>query len=1043
MKLGSVVRRLIPPGARTAPGARQALTNAREALAISTISASGAFDRPWYELQRGRTFSTDLGAVVDYVRHGRRRGLSPTPLFEPEWFDRHRWNSRSLDPFAVYLRRRAGKGRPHPLFDASQHLRAHPEATTHRGGPLGHFIATATADTPLPIPAGMAYGQVTYGQLRAVAESAVRTWQQQDALRRAPRRVDALPEQQQQRLQDEVDAVTLPAADLEHPLVSIVMPTWNRAAALRRAIVSVQAQTYDGWELIVVDDGSTDDTSYVLQGLSTFDARIRVVAGEHSGVSRARNTGIAAARGSHIAFLDSDNTWEPDFLRVTLSAMQHRSLDAAYTAMELHDGARTTFRAFDGGREHLLVGNHIDLNVLVVRADRVREVGGFAEDLRRTVDYDLVLKLSEVCDLTYLPYVGAVYTEDRDDASRISVREPLTWDYVVRSRHLVDWAAARDRERVPGRVSAVIAVHDQPGDAVRAVEGLLQWDGDLEVIVLDNGSRRSGSTVLASLAAADPRVHWHRVPAHLGFALGTNVGLGHTTGELVLISDPHVLLRAGLDELRAALDDATAVVAPLVIGMGGTVVSAGVTAVEGVDLPMPVLRDHPREDLTLHGVLDVVSPDERILLARAADVAAIGGLQPLLLNDWHVVDLTLRLREHRGADAGGARVVTGVQAWVVGRPEQATHPHDVSVVREAWRRADPAPDTSAWARAGLRLAHVSAAQRGPGVLLPMPVTVRDAASARERAADGGPLRWALQIAAPSGPRGEQWGDWHFAQSLAGALRRLGHDAVVDLREAVGRPTSYLDDVRLVIRGLDRVVPVPGQVNLMWVISHPDQVEADELRGYDHVFAAGARWATDVGASWGLPIEPLLQCTDATIFTPRAAAPDSGDAVLFVGNSRNIYRPSVEAAVKAGVDLAVYGGMWEQYLDPGMVRAPAVANTALPAMYRGAGVVLNDHWDDMRREGFWSNRLFDVAAAGGRVLSDHIEGTAAVFGPSVVTWRSPEHLTELLRRPVGELFPDDATIVANAQRIALDHSFDARARRLAQVAVATLTGEDRG
>ncbi len=260
MKLGSVVRRLVPPGARTAPGARQALTSAREALAVSTISASGAFDRPWYELQRGRTFSTDLGALVDYVRHGRGRGLSPTPLFEPEWFDRRRWNGRSLDPFAVYLRRRAGKGRPHPLFDASQHLRAHPEARKHRGGPLGHFIATATADTPLPVPAGTAYGKVTYGQLRASAEDAVRTWQQQDALRRAPRRVDALPEQQQQRLQDEVGAVTLPAADVEHPLVSIVMPTWNRAAALRRAIVSVQAQTYGGWELIVVDDGSTDDT---------------------------------------------------------------------------------------------------------------------------------------------------------------------------------------------------------------------------------------------------------------------------------------------------------------------------------------------------------------------------------------------------------------------------------------------------------------------------------------------------------------------------------------------------------------------------------------------------------------------------------------------------------------------------------------------------------------------------------------------------------------------------------------------------------------
>lgn len=1035
MRLGVLARKLVPPQARQLPGAEQALTNAREALAVTTIARSGAFDRPWYELQRKRTFGTDLAAVVDYVRHGRARGLSPTPLFEPEWFDRRRWSGRSLDPFAVYLRRRGGKGRPHPLFDAQQHLRAHPEAKGHRGGPLGHFLSIATDGTPLPLPPGTAYGQVTYGQLRAAAVRAVQTWQQQDALRRAPRRVEAMPEQQQHELLAEVAGVRLPDADPQRPLVSIVMPTWNRAVSLRRAVLSVQAQTYAGWELVIVDDGSTDDTPFVLQGLSAFDPRIRVIRGEHAGVSRARNTAIAAARGDYLAFLDSDNTWEPGFLRVALAAMTHRGLDASYTAMELRGGKKTMFRAFDGGREHLLVGNHIDLNVLVVRAHRVREVGGFAEDLRRTVDYDLVLKLSEVCELTYLPYVGAVYTEDRADTSRISVREPLTWDYVVRSRHLVDWTGARDRDRVPGRISAVVAVHDQPGAAVRAVEGLLQWDGDLEVVILDNGSRRSGSTVLAALELADPRVRWHRVPAHLGFALGTNVGLGLTTGEFLLVTDPHLLLRGGLDVLRDALEDDTVVVAPLVIGMLGAVVSAGVTAVEGLDLPMPVLRDHPREDVSRHGDLQVVAPDERILLARAADVAAVGGLQPLLLNDWHAVDLTLRLRERR---AGAARVVTSTQAWVVDRPEQSTHPNDLAVVRAAWRRAAPQPDTSAWQRSGLRLAHVRSLERGPGVLLPAPVTVRDAAPARERARSGGPLRWALQIAAPSGPRGEQWGDWHFAQSLAQALRRQGHDAVVDLREAVGRSTNYLDDVRLVIRGLDQVAPVPGQVNLIWVISHPDLVQADELRGYDHVFAAGGRWAQDAADRWGVAVEPLLQCTDATLFTPSAAEPDSGDAVLFVGNSRNIYRPAVEGAVKADVDLAVYGNMWEQYLDPRMVRATSVPNTALPAMYRGAGVVLNDHWDDMRREGFWSNRLFDVAAAGGRVLSDHIEGTDAVFGPSVVTWRSPEHLTELLRRPVSELFPDDATLVANAARIAHDHSFDARARRLVEVAVERLS-----
>lgn len=1034
MKLGSVVRTLVPPRVRQAPGARQALTSAREGLAVRTIAASGAFDREWYELQRQRAFGSDLAAIVDYVRKGRAAGLSPTPLFEPEWFDRKRWNGRSLDPFAVFLRRRSKHGRPHPLFDAVQHQLAHHESKFFTGGPLAHFLSIATDDTPLPQPRGTAYAQITYGQLRSRAFAAVREWQQQEAMRKAPRRVDAMPEQDEQTLLAEVAAVRLPEPDLAQPLVSVVMPTWNRAPSLRTAIESVQAQTYGGWELLVVDDGSTDDTAFVLQGMATFDPRIKVVRGGHEGVSRARNTAIAAATGRYVAFLDSDNTWQPDFLRVTLAAMEHRGLDAAYTAMELRDGKRTTFRAFDGGRDHLLIGNHIDLNVLVVRADVLAEVGGFAEDLRRTVDYDLVLRISERTTLELLPYVGAVYSEDSQDASRISVREPLTWDYVVRSRHLVDWDDARDRERVPGRISAVVAVSNQPGDAVRAVEGLLQWDGDLEIVLVDTGSRRSGSTVMAALELADPRVRVHRTPVNLGYALGTNVGIGLTTGELLLLIDPHVLLRSGLSRLRDALDEGTTVVSPLLIGPDGTVLSAGVTAVEGTDLPVPVLVGHPREDVALGGDLDVVAPDDRMLLTRAADVAAVGGLQPLLLNDGHAVDLTLRLRARR---PGRATVVPSVQAWVIGRPVGASHPHDLRELRRVWREAAPAPDTTAWDRSGLRLAHVRGVAAGPDALVPRPVTIRDVGSARARAEAGQPLRWALQIAAPSGPRGEQWGDWHFAQAMAAALRRQGHEAVVDLREAVSRDTGYLDDVRLVIRGLDVVRPVPGQVNLVWVISHPDMVTGAELAGYDRAFAAGRRWAREAGERWGVAIEPLLQCTDATTFTPDAGEPDTGDGVLFVGNSRNIYRPAVRAAVEAETDLAIYGGSWDGFVKPQYVRANSVANEALPRMYRSAGVVLNDHWDDMRREGFWSNRLFDVAASGGRVLSDHIDGTDEIFGPSVVTWRSPEHLTELLGTPVSELFPDDATIRQNALRIGAAHSFDARAARLVEVAVQTL------
>ena len=91
-------------------------------------------------------------------------------------------------------------------------------------------------------------------------------------------------------------------------MVSVIIPTYNRAAYIVEALESVFAQTYGDCEIIVVDDGSTDDTKAVLQ---SHMARIRYIYQENAGVSVARNTGISAATGEWIAFLDSDDQWRP------------------------------------------------------------------------------------------------------------------------------------------------------------------------------------------------------------------------------------------------------------------------------------------------------------------------------------------------------------------------------------------------------------------------------------------------------------------------------------------------------------------------------------------------------------------------------------------------------------------------------------------------------------------------------------------------------------------------------------------------------------
>jgi glycosyltransferase involved in cell wall biosynthesis len=184
------------------------------------------------------------------------------------------------------------------------------------------------------------------------------------------------------------------------PIVSVVMPTHNRMHFLAQAIKSVQAQTLTDWELIVVDDGSTDDTPQLLECYAAADGRIRFIRQTQQGQFAAMNTGLREIRGEYVAFLDDDDLWLPHKLQVQLEDLRrHPEYAFTYCLMRVRGphgetGATKPARRGTDTFEELLQRNFVPMSAMVRRCCLEAVGGGFDGALQRAGDYDLWLRLA-------------------------------------------------------------------------------------------------------------------------------------------------------------------------------------------------------------------------------------------------------------------------------------------------------------------------------------------------------------------------------------------------------------------------------------------------------------------------------------------------------------------------------------------------------------------------------------------------------------------------------------------------------------------------
>ena len=830
----------------------------------------------------------------------------------------------------------------------------------------------------------------------------------------------------------EPDPPSLPPAGPE-PLVTVVLVVRDDGPRLRAVVDAVQAQTYDGWELVVVDDGSADDTAAVLAGVAAYEPRVVPVTVPRGGRGRARNAALDKARGSYVAFADADHTWDPDFLRVMLGHLEAEGAPMAHAAMRVHAPRR---RVVPGRR-----GRPRRTCSPTTTSTWPRSSCGAtcwprsAASTRRWAAPRRSTWCSSSRTLAPMRLVRRVLLDRSQDAGD----EDQRWTATVLERHLVDWQAAQHRPREARRVSIVLHTTSDLDRTVRWVTRTMsrrRESADVELVVVGSRLPRAVELPLAMLLATYPNAHLLAVQPRIGPAVCTNLGIADTTGEVVVLArttaNPP---RDAFHALVSALaDHDVAIAQPLVVDRPGLVVSAGAVFGPGRTHPEPFLAGHPVSDAQALTSREVPAPLSPVVAVRGSELVRLRGYDVWIGDALPEVELGVRMAAHDG----GATVVVPQSPLVLKAgqlPRLDTASDGVRALQDRWPSPPPGPRTPGRGRGSRSSAAAGrTAPRPPGTLrepLDAPALTPRTVVRPSRAVvrEGVPaLRWALDIAAPSGRRGQRWGDTYFARSMAEALERLGQRVTIDTRDLRHRDTRDLDDVVLVLRGLDHVAPRPGRVNLQWVISHPDLVTGEELAGFDRVYAASATWAARTTAATGVAVTPLLQCTDPRLFNPDRGEPGTGAPVLFVGNSRDIYRRSVRSAFAVGAEVEVHGADWERFLAPNLIASKIVANEDLGALYCSAGVVLNDHHDDMRRDGFLGNRLFDVTACAARLVTDEIDGLSEVFGDVVRTFHDETEMGPLLADPESA-FPSREARLALAETVMREHSFDHRAEVL--------------
>ncbi len=406
----------------------------------------------------------------------------------------------------------------------------------------------------------------------------------------------------------------------ESPLVSVIIPTYNRAYILKESILSVLNQTYNNIEVIVVDDYSSDDTEKVV--LSMVDHRITFVRNEKNfGTAESRNIGAKLAKGEYLAFNDSDDLWLPDKIESQIRGVLETDCDISYGYLKRskafdHDNSEIipqngTSEELSGYlHKKLLVNNFIALPTLLIKKDLFISVGGFNSELRSVEDYEFLLRVTkenkvifvdkilvdsrdfgdginsfinnskEVCDgLLYIidANYNEIKTENIEFRLKVILEKASSWldrtEYEKRAERIMKYA---DRKAIEDlryirqlrndsiTLSIILPFYNSEKYIEESLTSVTAMKfTSIEIICINDGSSDASTQIVEKFAERDPRIVCIN-KERTGYGNSVNLGLEIARGKYIGIIESDDI--ADPDGFRKLIEVANATNADIIKG---------------------------------------------------------------------------------------------------------------------------------------------------------------------------------------------------------------------------------------------------------------------------------------------------------------------------------------------------------------------------------------------------------------------------------------------------------------------------------------------